>query len=243
MAASGPDWGAQTRHDAIQRKIDKLEKPKNRFNPSKPTKMFEFTRVAIGLSARKLGMDFFLDGPARPQALPVTMRTTVKCEQTGDMIPDANADAIQLANLQAAYDAGNGLFFDLVIPHLEVESDAIALEIERSFAINRDGVGLYMWFMSKGDRSTPARQKALRHEVNSFKLTAQDCQHAASIDTALSSFFEKWLLIAGNTASDPVQVSQAIDMALDAFPSDAAMNDCPSLHWLPSHACNAPSCP
>ena len=144
MAASGPDWGAQTRHDAIQRKIDKLEKPKNRFNPSKPTKMFEFTRVAIGLSARKLGMDFFLDGPARPQTLPVTMRTTVKCEQTGHMIPDANADAIQLANLQAAYDAGNGLFFDLVIPHLEVESDAIALEIERSFAINRDGVGLYM---------------------------------------------------------------------------------------------------
>ena len=118
MVASELDPDAESRFDSIQRKIDKLDKPQNRFNPAKPHEHFEITRVNIGNAARRLKMAFFLDAPARPQSLPAEMRRAAQNPgyaepNESESATDAAADEAALARLLEAYDMGNGLFFDL----------------------------------------------------------------------------------------------------------------------------------
>ena len=218
MAASENDSGTLAdRMATIQRRIEKSDKPKTLYNPSKPTSNFDLIRLSIKLKAEALGLQFFYDCPSRPSSVPRSMRSTAKSESKA---ADAasGGETTQLAQIQEAYDSGNALFFDVVHMHMLIENDAIALEVERSFTEPKRGIEYLKWFLAKGDRSTPARQKLLRMKMRDFRLTNRDCESAAKIDEALQTFFEQWCLIDGHDPTNLGQLSDAIDIALDAFP-------------------------
>ena len=221
MAASESESGRVNRFDAAQRRIEKSAIPKVLYDPSKPTQNFDRTRLAIRLMAKTNGLDYFAACPNRPTVLPRAMRSKSAKAALEPKTP-AGDEAVEptLEAVQAAYDQGNSVFFDIVHRHIDLKTDALAMEIERKFEGTADGVGYYKWFTAKGDRSTPGRQKALRGAVNNFKLSAKECASAHSIDMAVGAFFASWCLVKGNDPSDESKVSDAIDLVLDAFPAE-----------------------
>ena len=69
MAASENDSGTLAdRMAAIQRRIEKSDKPKTLYNPSNPTSNFDLIRLSIKLKAEALGLQFFYDCPSRPSS-------------------------------------------------------------------------------------------------------------------------------------------------------------------------------
>ena len=223
MVASESDSGDGSRLDDIRRRIEKSAKPTTPYDPSNPHDGYDRMQLEVELKAKNYGLTYFLNCPPRPVELPRSMRSSSKASKSGE---DEATGLPTLEKLQTTYDSGNAVFFDLVHKHIAISTDAMALKIKREFAATQDGVKYWEWLHKRGSRDTPMRQKLLRQSVNNFKLSAQACTSAQTIDDAVSKFFTDWCLIKNNDESDPEKLSDAIDLVLDAFPAE---HDCSSI--------------